>query len=74
MISEVVAETPPEAKKARDQIGQLQLQLSELLVDGTEDHPLVKQTRKKIHLIEAYLNKIGPSVTVSQTTVPNPVR
>jgi len=74
VISEVVAETPLEAKKARDQIGQLQLQLSELLVDGTEDHPLVKQTRKKIHLIEAYLNKIAPSVTVSQTTVPNPVR
>jgi len=74
VVSEVIAELPPEVKKAREQMARLQLELAELLADGTEEHPLVKRTRRKIYLIDAYLKALAPSITVSETTVPNPLR
>jgi len=74
VVAETIAQAPPEAQKARGQIGELQLQLSELLVDATEEHPLVGQTRRKIALLEEYLKRISRDAAISQKKVPNPVR
>jgi len=74
VVAETIAQPPPEAQKVRSQIGELQLELSELLVDATEEHPLVKQMRRKITLLEKYLGRVGHDATISQTRVPNPVR
>jgi len=68
LVLESTDEPPPEANRARDQIAELEQELSELLVKVPEDDPLVKRTRQKIHLIDAYLSKlIGPP-----ETIPNP--
>jgi uncharacterized protein involved in exopolysaccharide biosynthesis len=73
IVSEVVKEASPVVKMLRQQQSDLEMELSNLLVDATEGHPRVREVRKKLSLVKARIEEEKELITSSEMSGVNPL-
>lgn len=64
-------ETVPAVREALKRRDQLRLQLAELLVNSTAEHPLVKEVRSQLKGLDAFLSNAATQTTVEVIFQPN---